>query len=173
MAIALAKSGSSWADIMAITGIARQTLARVLSAVSALPAATPPAIPTRKAGTGFGNRKVTPAMKTVMRRALSNTPMMSAKKLKETNRCLASLAVRTIQDVLKREMGLPSRHAAKKPLLTNRMLDKRLAFANRYKNWEVEDWKTVMFSDESHFEIFRTNKFARVRRPVGSDRFDP
>jgi hypothetical protein len=33
------------------------------------------------------------------------------------------------------------------------MKDKRLALCRRYWNWTVEDWKKVMFSDESHFEL--------------------
>jgi hypothetical protein len=40
-----------------------------------------------------------------------------------------------------------------KPLLPPRMMDARLDFARRYQNWTVEDWKKVMFSDESHFEL--------------------
>jgi transposase len=37
----------------------------------------------------------------------------------------------------------------KKPLLTARHKQKRLAFANKYREWTVEDWKRVIWSDET------------------------
>ena len=40
-----------------------------------------------------------------------------------------------------------------------------------YQDWTVEDWKKVMFSDESHFELRFGNQADHVRRPVGSNRF--
>ena len=36
----------------------------------------------------------------------------------------------------------------------------------------MEDWKKVMFSNKSHFELSFGNQSTRVRRPWGSDRFD-
>lgn len=37
----------------------------------------------------------------------------------------------------------------KKPLLSTRHRQKRLAFALKYKKWTVEDWKRVIWSDET------------------------
>jgi hypothetical protein len=37
----------------------------------------------------------------------------------------------------------------KKPLLSLRHRKKRLAFALKYKEWTVEDWKRVIWSDET------------------------
>jgi hypothetical protein len=37
----------------------------------------------------------------------------------------------------------------KKPLLTEQMRIQRLKFANAYRHWDEDDWKQVMFSDES------------------------
>ncbi len=62
---------------------------------------------------------------------------------------------------------------ADKPLLTERMKNDRLKFARRYAHWGVEEWKHVMFSDESHFELRMGNQGWRCRRSKGSDRFDP
>ncbi len=39
---------------------------------------------------------------------------------------------------------MPSRKMTAKPLLTQAM---------KGRNWMVEDWKKVMFSDKSHFEL--------------------
>ena len=45
--------------------------------------------------------------------------------------------------------GQPSRMMRKKPLLTEWMKIHRLEFANAYRHWDEDDWKQVMFSDES------------------------
>jgi hypothetical protein len=61
----------------------------------------------------------------------------------------------------------------KKPLLSQRMKEQRLAFAMEYWDWGVEKWRDIMFSDESHFELPLGDKYGCCRRPVGSDRFGP
>jgi len=43
---------------------------------------------------------------------------------------------------------------------------KRLAFCRKYKNWTVQQWQNVMFSDELMFCQFGTHVH-RVRRPSG------
>ena len=68
---------------------------------------------------------------------------------------------------------MPSRKMAKKPLLTEHMQNQRLKFALAYQDWTVEDWKQVLFADESHFELMPQSRGSRCRRPVGSERFNP
>ena len=62
--------------------------------------------------------------------------------------------------------GLCAYTPARKPRLTSAMKAKRLAFAHKYKKWTVEDWRKVMWSDESHFEQFGTKR-CYVRRKSG------
>ena len=54
------------------------------------------------------------------------------------------------------ESGLHGRIAAMKPLLkdTNK---KRLSWAKKHKQWTFDRWKSVVWSDESKFEIFGSN----------------
>ena len=47
------------------------------------------------------------------------------------------------------------------------MAKKRLQFCQKYRQWTKEDWKKVLFSDESSFQLFSTKKLF-VRRPIGS-----
>jgi hypothetical protein len=56
---------------------------------------------------------------------------------------------------------------------TRRLMKKRLEFAKAHVNWSVDDWKDVIFSDESHFELRFGGKEACCRRPRGSDHFHP
>ena len=63
--------------------------------------------------------------------------------------------------------GLKGRVAVSKPLLHSKNKRKRLLWAKRYKNYSIEDWKTVLFVDESKFEIHRNDRRIYVRRRPG------
>ena len=69
---------------------------------------------------------------------------------------LASLGVqvtsRTVRGYLLKA-GRRARRPIKKQLLTEEMKRKRLAWAETYKEWTKEDWRKVLFSDESHFLV--------------------
>jgi hypothetical protein len=66
---------------------------------------------------------------------------------------------------------MPSRVAALKPLLTEKIKKRRMAFCNKYKSWTETDWSTVMYSDESMFCCIRATR-SRVRRPIGSNHYE-
>ena len=51
------------------------------------------------------------------------------------------------------------------------MVDARLAWCEQLKEWIVEDWLKVEFSEESTFQRFRACS-ELARRPVG-ERFNP
>ena len=63
--------------------------------------------------------------------------------------------------------GLVSRKAAKKPLLSRKNIRDRLIFCKRYRDWTAEDWGKVIFSDESHFELFGASGKKLVWRRQG------
>lgn len=64
------------------------------------------------------------------------------------------------------ECGRRARRPVKKQLLTPLMMKKRLSWAKKYKDWTVEQWSKVFFSDETHFEVHgHRSKF--VRRSPG------
>lgn len=76
------------------------------------------------------------------------------------------ISVSTVQRRLT-EVGLNARKPAKVPKLTRRHLKARLDFARRYGHWTVEDWKKVIFSDESKINKFSNDGRSYMRRPVG------
>ena len=51
------------------------------------------------------------------------------------------------------EAGRRACKPIKKQLLTPVMCKKRLMWAKLHQHWTVHDWKNVLFSDESHFEV--------------------
>lgn len=56
--------------------------------------------------------------------------------------------VRTVRRAL-RESGLRAAPKVKKPLLSQRHHKARLEFAIRHKDWTVDDWRKVVWSDET------------------------
>ena len=63
---------------------------------------------------------------------MQKDPRLTALELKNLHpELLENVAVRTIQHRLQKSLGLPSRKAAKKPLLTERMKKQRIAFSKK------------------------------------------
>ena len=58
-----------------------------------------------------------------------------------------NVSTQTVRNGLKKT-GLKSIVDVKKPLLPNRHVQQRLGFCKKYINWTVEDWKSIIWSDE-------------------------
>ncbi|CAB4389996.1 unnamed protein product [Rhizophagus irregularis] len=71
----------------------------------------------------------------------------------------------TVRKYLHNE-GLGSYTARKKPLLTKKHRSDRLRWSREKKNWE-EEWKQVVWSDESRFALFESDGRVRVWRSLG------
>ena len=63
--------------------------------------------------------------------------------------------------------GLKSCKAQKKPFINEKQRRARLRFAKDHKDWTVEDWSKVIFSDESNFQLCPTSGRLMVRRRLG------
>lgn len=64
-------------------------------------------------------------------------------------------------------MGNTWTRGCQKAFIEETEYKKRLVFAKRHVNWSRKQWRRVMFSDESKFELFGTNKRIFVRRCIG------
>lgn len=84
---------------------------------------------------------------------------------------LQNVAVWTIHHHLQGDLGLPSRRAAKKPLLKEAM-KKRLTFCKKYQDCTSEKGKAAMFSDKSALSVASGDSMA-VHRPGAASRYDP
>ncbi len=106
-----------------------------------------------------------------MRRSVTKNPAITAKELKqELPELLSGFSIRAIQRCLLVYLRMPSRKAAKKPLITDKMKKKRLAFAKKYRSRTKEDGGKVMFSDENTFRTLRMG--SRTVRQAAMDRTD-
>ena|SRR5688572_1917611 len=56
-----------------------------------------------------------------------------------------------------KSMGYACRIKKKKPKLTERHKKARLAFAKKYESWTSDDWKRVVWSDESKFNLLNSD----------------
>ena len=66
---------------------------------------------------------------------------------------LAAVSLTTVRRSL-RQSGLVARVHKKKPLLLPHHQSSRLAFARKYENWTVSDWRKVIWSDETKVNLF-------------------
>ena len=148
--------------------VTRQAVYDLKKAAVNLPPGT---VPKRKPGSGR-QKKTSSRTDAIIKREVMAKPSITAAELKRKHQqLLQNVSIRTIQHRLQKDLGLPARRAAKKPLLTAAMKKKRLQFCNKYKTWTPHDWRKVMFSDESTFRLVRGCSTV-VRRPTSSSRYD-
>src|SRR5690242_19253804 len=91
--------------------------------------------------------------KTLTRVCIRNITIGQADTTVDIQRQLASnhdvnITFKTVEKMLKRS-GLKACVKVKKPFLSQRHRKLRLRFAKRYQNWTVDDWRRVVFSDET------------------------
>ena len=94
-------------------------------------------VPERQKGAGRP-RKLDKTILAIIKRQATKYPGMTAADIKTSVRELDKISVRTISRALLHHLKMPSRLAAHKPLLTKKMMDKRLKFAKKYKDWTPE-----------------------------------
>lgn len=64
------------------------------------------------------------------------------------------------------KLGFSNRVAVRKPYLSKKHKLARLAFAKAHKRWTMSDWRNIMWTDESSFEIGKRSRQVKVwRRP--------
>ncbi|GBN37285.1 hypothetical protein AVEN_160868-1 [Araneus ventricosus] len=78
----------------------------------------------------------------------------------------ASVSENTVQQALL-DMGLCSRRPTRVPLLTKRHRQLRLQWAREHRDWTMDEWKRVAWSDEARFLIHLVDGRVRVRRLPG------
>jgi hypothetical protein len=76
------------------------------------------------------------------------------KKLR--NELNVDISDRTVRRTLQ-EAGLEAVEKVKKPKLSTKNVKARLEFARRYRDWTVEDWKHVIWSDETKINRFSSD----------------
>jgi hypothetical protein len=162
-----ADEGVKTAEIAARLGRHPAAIRKHIAILKKMPKNPPPTPTTKRKGR---ISKITIRMKDRLRTFASRHPFKSARELKNEVMGWGNISVRRIQFILQKELKMPSRVAAKKPLLTDLMIKKRLRFCKKYRNWKEHDWRNVMYSDESTFRLLNP-RGAKVRRPSNISRY--
>lgn len=108
----------------------------------------------QKKGNCGRKRKTSPADDRLIVRKSKLNPRLTAVDL--TRELMATTGANIHVTTVRRrllEAGRRARKPIKKQLLTPVMCKKRLMWAKLHQHWTVNDWKNVLFSDESHFEV--------------------
>lgn len=91
----------------------------------------------------------------------------SLKRLLTQDRCrpladitdlMATNASTSTIRVAAHDMGFNARVAARQPFLNDRHVAKRLEFERAHKNWTLEDWRRVIWTDESSFKVGKNSR---------------
>ncbi len=159
--------GNTAKDIAKILGRHPASIRKHIAVFKSLPPNELPPPPTKRSGK---KRLSNDRLDNRLRHYVQQFPFKTAKELKNEVPGWENMSVRYIQKTLQKRLGLPARKPAKKPLLTDKMKMKRLAFAKKYLNWSEKQWKNVMLSDESTFRIVNSRSLAVRRRECCKER---
>lgn len=117
-------------------------------------------------------RKTTRRDDSLLKRLVNTDPFITSSKIKAQLPSFSDISTRTIRRRLQEDLQLPARITSKKPFIPKTAIQRRLAFCRKYQDWTIDNWKSVLFSDESTFRQF--NNIGRfVRRPPGSNPNNP
>ena len=125
-------------------------------------------------GSGSNGRKVTDNIKKKMKAKLKRNPWLTPCGLQQEIPELRDVSQSNIRRVISKELKIPSRRAAKKPFLTEAQKIRRLDWANKHRGWSRAKWAKVLWSDETHIELWQGAQVSmRIRRPSSVSRYHP
>ena len=117
------------------------------------------------------NRKITEQVKLKMKRLVKTDPFLTAKEIKTKIIALKDFTNQHVNRILSKELGMKSFVTPKKPMLTPDQVKFRDDWGHYLKGWGRKRWNGVLFSDETHIEIWRNMyRTRRVRRSTEDDR---
>ena len=68
-----------------------------------------------------------------------------------------SISSRTVYRYLTKTIGVKSYIRQRQPLLTEKQKTARIKFCKERLNWTAEDWRKILFTDESRYYILRSS----------------
>ncbi|CAJ0916738.1 unnamed protein product [Ranitomeya imitator] len=98
----------------------------------------------------------------IRNRRIISSDLQKERQMEAGVKCTA----RTVRNRLL-EAGLKSCKPRKKPFINEKQRRARLKFAIDHKDWTIEDWSKVIFSDGSNFQLCPTPVHLMVRQSPG------
>lgn len=100
----------------------------------------------------------------MIKRFIIQNPRASSTFIQAQLPCEVKIHSSTIRRRLSKTFGLPAYRSAAKPRLSQKNIRDRMSFCKAHENWTINQWSSVMFSDEAMVRQF-TQYSAYVRRP--------
>jgi DDE superfamily endonuclease/Transposase len=156
--LSLASHGHSTCYIASHTGISQSTVSRVLKTI--LPNQQSP-------HAGHHSKLSVTATHSILRQITCGKAANAVQATRNINTVIPHpVSTQTVRNVLRRH-SFKAVTKKKKPLLSTVHRKKRLDFALRYKEWTVEDWKRVIWSDETKINRIGSDGKQWVWKQVG------
>jgi transposase len=80
-----------------------------------------------------------------------------------------SVSAKTMQRSIHRDLGMACRCAHKKPFITETHIAVQKLWADVVREWSMEQWKKIIWTDEMSFEVGKDARITRVWRPPGCE----
>jgi transposase len=156
--ISLASNGLPTRQIASKLGVGKSTVSRVLQDL----------LPNRQTPSSGRPARLSPTNKqSIITQITTGRSSNAVQATKHINTIISHpVSPQTVRNVLK-EHSFKAVTKKEKPLLTAVHRKKRLAFALRHKEWTVEDWKRVMWSDETKINRIGSDGKQWVWKQVG------
>jgi len=154
-------TSSTYREIAKIVGVSLATVSRVIKLKHDTGSVTP-----KRKGKCGRKKKTTPRDDAYLIRQSKKNPRKTSDAL---NTDLKQKGIEISSSTVRRRLlavGRRARRPVKKQLLTKAMKEKRYKWAKKYKDWTKEQWRKVIFSDESHFFV-QGQRSQHVRRSSG------
>lgn len=103
--------------------------------------------------------------KLIVRKSIVNPRKTAVDIQREINQELGLSVSRFTVGRRLRAAGLNGRIPVRKPLISNKNRAARLRFARMHQHWRIADWKKILWSDESKFNLFGSDGKRYIRRP--------
>ena len=148
----------TYREISKIVGVSISTISRIMK----MKKETDSVAPKRKGKCGR-KRKTTPKDDAYLIRKSVKDPRKTSDAIKTT---LGEKGIKISSSTVCRrllEVGRKAYRPVKKQLVTKTMKTKRYKWGLKYKNWTKEDWRRVIFSDETHMFV-QGQRSQHVRR---------
>ena len=97
---------------------------------------------------------VSTVAKIILKKAVGKRGQSATQVAQRLSRKGYPVSNRTVRRYWKEILGLKAYKTRVRPKLTEKQRKHRLKFCKERKNWTADDWKKVLFSDESTFELF-------------------
>ena len=118
-------------------------------------------LPNLKSTLGGRPQKLSKQNKQYCIRAITSGKMKTAIEVQQDLETNLDVTVNeiTVRRVFK-DAGLQAMKKEKRPRLSAKNIKERLEFAKQYKDWTVEDWKHVVWSDETRINRFCSDGYS-------------